>query len=309
MLLKMREFYKWWNRPNKSTFAEYVQSALIIIPLAFLIRSWGYGLYKVPSGSMETTLLIGESFIADKFTYAFLREPLRGDVIAMNDPRFVYSTNKLVHWWQKYVWGPDNFTKRVIGVPGDHIQGVIEDGKPVIYVNDKKIYEPYLNKYPLVYPNRNVHPRSYDPSVSASKQPFYRMDDWTVKSIQRDLIVHGRAPMVVQEQPLSHVNVHGQSPDIFDFHLKSRAKGDDKNEYWMMGDNRLGSSDCRDWGKPVDGDYIHGKIIFRLFSVDSHESWMIIDILKNPIDFIRRIRWSRCFNGIRRQEALDVGMQ
>ena len=142
MIAKIRSFYRWWNRPNKSTIVEYLQAAIVIIPLAFVIRSWGYGLYKVPSGSMETTLLVGESFISDKFTYAFIRSPVRGDIIAMNDPRFVYSNNRLVHWWQKYVWGPDNFTKRVIGLPGDHVQGVIEEGKPVVYINGKKIIEP-----------------------------------------------------------------------------------------------------------------------------------------------------------------------
>lgn len=303
MLLKMKSFYAWWNRPNKSVAAEYIQAALVIIPIAFLIRSWGYGLYKVPSGSMETTLLIGESFISDKFTYAFIRNPVRGDIIAMNDPRFVYSKNKLKHWWQKYVWGPDNFTKRIVGVPGDHIQGIIEEGKPVVYINGKKIYEPYLNKHPLVYSNIYSHPRSYDVSVSASNQPFYRMDEWVVKSIQKNLISHGKAPMIVQNQPLSHLNDRGQSPDIFDFHLKSKAQGDDKDEYWMMGDNRLGSSDCRDWDKPVDGAYIHGKIVFRLFSVDSYASWMILDLLKNPFHFIKGIRWSRCLNFIHGQSA------
>ena len=39
----------------------------------------------------------------------------------------------------------------VIGVPGDHIKGVIEDGKPVVYVNGKKLDEQaYINKYPLI---------------------------------------------------------------------------------------------------------------------------------------------------------------
>ena len=43
-----------------------------------------------------------------------------------------YSSNKLLNWWQMYVWGPENWTKRIIGVPGDHVKGVIEEGKPVV---------------------------------------------------------------------------------------------------------------------------------------------------------------------------------
>ena len=67
---KIRAFITWWNRPGKSLIAEYVQAFIVIVPLAFIIRTWGYGLYKVPTGSMETTLLIGESFVSDKFTYS-----------------------------------------------------------------------------------------------------------------------------------------------------------------------------------------------------------------------------------------------
>src|SRR3989338_4032342 len=165
----IRSFIKWWNRPNKSIFAEYVQAAIVIIPIAFVIRTWGYGLYKVPTGSMETTLLIGESFVSDKFTYNFLRSPKRGEIIAFNEPestRFHYSKNPLINWWQRYVWGPENWTKRVIGLPGEHIQGKIEDGHPVVYINGEKFDEPYLNKYPLVYTGEYSSPRSYNPDYS-----------------------------------------------------------------------------------------------------------------------------------------------
>ena len=59
-----------------------------------------------------------------------------------------------------------------------------------------------------------------------------------------------------------------------------------------MGDNRLGSFDSRGWGV-LDGKLIHGKILLRLFSVDSHDSWMIFDLISHPFDFFTRIRWSR----------------
>ena len=221
----------------------------------------------------------------------------------MNNPEFVYSKNKYKHWWQKYVWGPDNYTKRVIGLPGEHVKGVIEDGKPVIYINDKKINEPYLNTYPLVYPSHYENPRSYDVSMQAEEQPFYRMDSWIVKKIQKSLIENGRSPMFYPQTPLP-VNKKGKLPDVFDVHLKSKAMGDDKDEYWMMGDNRLGSSDCRDWGHPIDGDYIHGRIIFRLFSIDSSASWFITHLIMHPIDFLSRIRWKRWFQVIHSQAAL-----
>ena len=136
---------------NKRTgFLSSLREFVALLVVVFLIRTFVFGLYQVPSGSMETTMLVGERFFADKFTYLF-SSPQRGDIITLNDPTYAYSTNPLVNVFESYVWGPSNWTKRVIGIPGDHVKGVIEDGKPVVYVNGQKLNEPYLNEYPLIY--------------------------------------------------------------------------------------------------------------------------------------------------------------
>ena len=85
-----------------------------LLLLVFLIRTFGFGLYQVPTGSMETTMLVGERFFADKFTYLFSK-PQRGNIIAFNDVLFQYSTNPVKLWFENYVYGPSNVTKRVIG--------------------------------------------------------------------------------------------------------------------------------------------------------------------------------------------------
>src|SRR6476659_7982559 len=90
------------------------------LAIAFLIRTFGYGLYQVPTGSMETTMLVGERFFADKLSTVFY-SPTRGDIITFNDPTYDYSDNKFMNLWQNYVWGPSNWTKRLIAVPGDEI--------------------------------------------------------------------------------------------------------------------------------------------------------------------------------------------
>ena len=263
----------------------------VIIPIAFIIRTVGFGLYQVPTGSMETTLLVGERFFADKTSYWF-REPRRGEIIAFNDPNFVYSTNPAVNWWQRYVsWNVSNLTKRVIGIPGDRVRGVIEEGKPVIYVNDKKLDESaYINKYPLIglwqqppYEHqsspqyRETDLRSFDPSVAWDKQPYYRIDPHLIIINPTTL-----EPHIIREPG----SLHPGGKDIFDVTLG-------KNQYWVMGDNRLGSSDSREWGI-LDGRLIHGRIIFRIWSMDSSESWWILDLLKNPLAFWNKIRWQRC---------------
>ena len=93
MLTRIRNFIKWWNRPDKSTFADWAQALVVILPLAFIIRTWGYGLYQVPSGSMESTMLIGEGYFADKFSYMFSK-PKRGDIISFDQPTYQYSKEK-----------------------------------------------------------------------------------------------------------------------------------------------------------------------------------------------------------------------
>ncbi len=263
----------------------------VIIPIAFIIRTVGFGLYQVPTGSMETTFLVGERFFADKATYWF-RAPRRGEIIAFNDPNITYSQNPLVNWWQRYVsWNVLNLTKRVIGVPGDRVRGVIEDGHPVIYVNDKKLDEKaYLNKYPLILlwkkppyefnrspQDREYDYRSFDPSVAWDAQPFYRINPHMIITNP-----HTLEPQSILEPG----SLHPGGKDIFDITLG-------KNQYWVMGDNRLGSSDSREWGI-LDGKLIHGRIIFRIWSMDSTESWWIIDLLKNPLAFWKKIRWRRC---------------
>src|SRR5437016_14394289 len=74
-----------------------------LLLLVFLIRTFGFGLYQVPTGSMETTMLVGERFFADKFTYLFSK-PKRSNIIAFNDVLYPYSTNPIKLWFENYVY-------------------------------------------------------------------------------------------------------------------------------------------------------------------------------------------------------------
>lgn len=317
---------------KQTGFLATVKELVVLLLIVFVVRTIGFGLYQVPTGSMETTVLVGERFFADKFTLLFT--PLkRGDIIAFNEPEtlFHYSSNPIMNFIQQYVWGPRNLTKRIIGIPGDRLRGVIENGRPVIYLNDKVLDEPYLNKYPLIAVQsdsperiekmsddfisellltRRIDPsqvneikgqikqnfvtyKTYDPALPLDKQPFYRISpDQIVKGADGMPLM--RLPNTVLETlPPEQIgkNVWGHNSDEFSIELGP-------NQYWCMGDNRLGSGDSRSFG-PVDGKYIHGKIIFRIWSIDSDESWWIVDLLKHPIDFWSRVRWNRFFDIVR----------
>ena len=307
-----------------------------LLLIVFLIRTVGFGLYQVPTGSMETTMLVGERFFADKFSY-FFRGPERGEVIAINEPPafYKYSENPFMYLFQQYVWGPANWTKRIIGKPGDTVRGAIEDGKPVVYLNGKKSDEPYLNKYPLIYSfkedpeqlykkveqeiknlvyGRTIDPsvinklvqkrlavytiqKSYDPDYSFEQQPFYRMKEIRVirdaqnnPELLKPGTPHPSANPTAAAAAIEQKENYWDSSDEFYVEL-----GPD--EYWLMGDNRLGSKDCRGFG-PVKRSFIHGRILFRIWSIDSDESWWFVDLLMHPIDFWSRVRWNRFFQWI-----------
>jgi signal peptidase I len=113
---------------KKSTFREYAEAAVIAIILALFIRTFVVQAFKIPSGSMEPTLLVGDHILVNKFLYGIkipfinktlvpISEPERGDVIV-----FIYPVDR-----------SKDFIKRVIGLPGDEVKIV----DTTIYVNGK----------------------------------------------------------------------------------------------------------------------------------------------------------------------------
>jgi signal peptidase I len=319
-------------KQNK-TFLYSVVEFIFLLSLVFLIRTFGFGLYQVPTGSMETTMLVGERFFADKLSYRF-RNPRNNEIIAFNDPSYPYSKNKAKRLFEEYIWGASNWTKRVIGIPGDHVRGVIEDGKPVVYLNGQKLDEPYVNSYPLIHKwsqdprglrdqerkkliqeGVNVHAhmgqvdryinnklakyidwRSYDATVPYDQQPFYKINP---AYLIRD--AEGQIELKAPYEPIESTDKYASKPhtpgrywgngDEFDVILKD-------GEYWCMGDNRRGSWDCRFFG-PINRRLIHGRILFRIISIDSTDSWLIFDLLSQPVEFWSRIRWGRFLQVIR----------
>ena len=249
-------------RKPKQTLFEQARSLLGIILLAFIIRTFVYGLYQVPTPSMETTMLVGERFLADKFTVCF-KSPKAGEIVTLNEPIYKYSSNFIKNVWQRYVWGPSNWTKRVIGVPGDELKGVLEDGRPVVYIKHSgdadfaKLDEPYLNKYPIVatqVPGRSAGEftyRSWDQSQPLNQQPFYQFTDSEIRLGRQKAKLYGDRSVKYPGTTYIH-NVdpakqtwltgethYGQAV-LDEFHVKLGA-----DEFWLMGDNRLGSYDSR----------------------------------------------------------------
>lgn len=121
---------------RKSTIREYIEAILIALLLALFIRTFVVQAFKIPSGSMLNTLLIGDHILVNKFIYGIkdpfsgntwipVKKPGRGDVVVF-----------------KYPLNPSqDYIKRVIGTEGDQIE-----------IKNKKVYvngEPQDDSYAI----------------------------------------------------------------------------------------------------------------------------------------------------------------
>lgn len=138
---------------QKSTGREYYEALLIAIIFVNFARIFVFQAFKIPSGSMEDNLKIGDHIIVNKFIYGRnLPEPLgklvplrdvrRGDVIVFRFPEDPQT----------------DFVKRVIALPGETL--VIRDKQ--VLINGKALDEPYVVfDDPTVYPNQPALPEPY----------------------------------------------------------------------------------------------------------------------------------------------------
>lgn len=106
------------------TVLEYVVLAVVAIAVALLIQAYLVKPYRIPSPSMEDTLLVGDRVLADRVSWRF-SDPARGDVVVFHPP------------------GPGPvLIKRIVGMPGDTLS--LRDG--AVYVNGKQLAEPYVRR-------------------------------------------------------------------------------------------------------------------------------------------------------------------
>lgn len=153
---------------KKSLLREYTESIIVAVILALIIRAFIVQAFKIPSGSMEDTLLIGDHLLVNKFIYGTklpfsdkrilkVRDPKRGDVIV-----FVYPEDPR-----------KDFIKRVIGVPGDVVEG--KDKK--VYVNGQLYQNPHeVHKEPDIIP-KEQNPRDTFGPITVPADSYFVMGD------------------------------------------------------------------------------------------------------------------------------------
>jgi len=121
---------------RKSTVREYFESIVIAVILALFIRTFVVQAFKIPTGSMENNLLIGDHLLVNKFVFGPTESRLERVLLPVRDVR---RRDVIVF---KYPEEPDrDFIKRVIGLPGE----TVELRNKTVYINGRPLDEPYVH--------------------------------------------------------------------------------------------------------------------------------------------------------------------
>ncbi len=268
--------------PPRSVWREYFESLVVTAVMALFGMTFVVQAVKVPTGSMQNTITIGDHLLVNKFIFApgeatlpFLpqREIRRGDIIV-----FKYPGNAIEPWRddpndptnKQYI---TNYVKRVIGLPGDRI----EFRGTRIIINDQ------------VLPERVATTKVYysdDP-----RTPIY--DHLAPLKEESTPPPTGNGPYTVYYRPESRLDPEQKYDkndfDIYKLFEDSNVITVPPGQYFMMGDNRDNSSDSRVWGF-VPRDLIIGRALFVYWSYDESQPSTGFPYIQ---DFIRNTRWSR----------------
>ncbi len=159
------------GKQKKSQLRDWTEALIVAAILALIIRTFVVQAFKIPSGSMEDTLLIGDHLLVNKFIFGThlpfadepilkIRDPERGDIIVFEFPEDR----------DKSYFKRRDFIKRVIGLPGD----TIEIRNKNVYVNGERYITPEA-----VYKDGNLTagPRDNMRPVKVPENKYFVMGD------------------------------------------------------------------------------------------------------------------------------------
>ncbi|MEW5967101.1 MAG: signal peptidase I [Pseudomonadota bacterium] len=220
---------------------EYAKSFFPVILVVFALRSFLVEPFKIPSGSMMPTLLVGDFILVNKYTYGIRLPVINRKVVALNNPE---RGDVMVF---RYPADPGlDYIKRVIGVPGD----LVEYRNKKLTVNGVPVETRQTDTYTYVGSGLNY--------ISA-----------TVYEERLGETAH--AAMVEPDKPAVDLR------QVADFPYRENCSYNADGEgfackvpaghYFTLGDNRDASGDSRYWGFVPDGNIV-GKAFFIWMNFD-----------------------------------------
>jgi signal peptidase I len=219
---------------RKSKVIKEIKSIGLILTVVLVFRSVFFEPFRIPSGSMIPTLMIGDFILVNKFSYGFKVPFSDLSLFGINlNPIYIFGKSNpdrgdvIVF---KYPQDPSiNYIKRVVGVPGDKI----EIRNKVVYINGTAIKADEVDGKPIM--------DDMDDKFKNYKLKFYK-----VKT--------GAAEHIVQQDSDNYYKTDYQPKTI------------PKDKFFVMGDNRDFSYDSRFWGF-VKREQVKGRALFVWFSM------------------------------------------
>ena len=217
-------------------WVEWGASFFPVILIVFVLRSFLFEPFKIPSGSMIPTLQVGDFILVNKFTYGIRLPLINKKIISINEPQ---RGDVMVF---RYPEDPSlDYIKRVIGLPGDTVayqnKRLTVNGQPVEtkkaadYLHPERLY--YSEQYAAKMGNVEYN------YLNDSDAPAFIPD--ATQFPYRDNCTYNAAGVICKVPP---------------------------GHYFMMGDNRDNSRDSRFWGFVPDQNIV-GKAVFIWFHMYS----------------------------------------
>jgi signal peptidase I len=210
------------NKDKTPIVIDYSRALFPILLIVVLIRSFVLQPYRVPSGSLKPTVMPGDFILVNQFQYGLRLPVWKKKIMDVKEPKI--GDIALLYW---PVNAQVTFVKRVIGTPGDRISYK----NKVLYVNGREAKQTFVGY--------------------ATDQDSAQGPSWKVAVYEEDLngVKHKIYVCASKENCPTQDN-----KDFSDLVVPP-------GKYFMMGDNRDNSDDCRDWGFVSESELV-GKALF-----------------------------------------------
>ena len=261
---------------EKHGWRDWVEALLFALVIAFVLRSFVVEAYRIPSSSMENTLLVGDFLLVNKFLYGAqlpftdarlpaLKAVAQGDVVVFKFPRDKETT----------------FIKRCVAVAGQ----TIEIKNKVVFVDDVEqafpieakfsdTFEPNGKSDCAIFPSFSTFNRDNYGKVRVPKQgDVITLDEQSFYLYKFLLEDEGHSASLMG----GTVYVDGKPTATY------QVK---ENYYFMLGDNRDNSHDSRYWGFVPESHIIGSALLI-------YWSWNPDVQLSNVFEKFRTVRWER----------------